>query len=188
MLLINNLEFAYSSAEKWRFSFKVPDNRNIAILGASGIGKSTLLNLIAGFQQPLSGDIIFNQQRLNDLPPAQRPISMLFQENNLFEHLTVKQNIGLGLNPSLKLSAQQLQSIEEILEKVSLANKLDVFPNDLSTGQRQRVALARCLLRNKPLLLLDEPFSALDQTTREELMRLVKEFQHKQNATVLLLN
>lgn len=191
MLRIENLSFAYpandASNEKWAFSFTVPRGNIAGILGESGAGKSTLLHLIAGFYSPFAGDIYFNEQRLNDLPPAQRPVSILFQDNNLFEHLTVEQNIGLGLHPGLKLSALQWKTVNEMIHKMGLAGKNKVLPSELSGGQRQRVALARCLLRNKPILLLDEPFTGLDVKTRLDLIDLVKQFQREQNITVLLV-
>ena len=98
--------------------------------------------------------------------PSARPVSMLFQENNLFPHLTVQQNLGLGLHPGLKLTRQQQQQVQQIAEQTGLESMLTRLPGQLSGGQRQRVALARCLLRNQPVLLLDEPFSALDPALR----------------------
>jgi thiamine transport system ATP-binding protein len=109
-------------------------------------------------------------------PPSRRPVSMLFQENNLFTHLTVRQNIGLGLNPGLKLSSAQNTKLEAIASTMGLDALLDRMPDQLSGGQRQRVALARCLVREQPVLLLDEPFSALDPALRQEMLALVKRF------------
>jgi thiamine transport system ATP-binding protein len=188
MLIVDNLEFAFSPTQKWNFSFAVPAGKSLAIIGESGSGKSTLLNLIAGFYTPSAGSIIFDQKILTHLSPAQRPVSMLFQENNLFEHLTVAQNIALGIHPGLKLSATEWQQVAEMIKKIGLHKKNDQLPSNLSGGQRQRVALARCLLRNKPLLLLDEPFTALDMKTKFELLSLVKDFQQSQNITLLLVS
>lgn len=192
MLRVEALSFTHSAKdashnESWHFSFTVPTGSIAGILGESGAGKSTLLNLLAGFYSPSSGDIYFDGERLNDLPPAQRPISILFQDNNLFEHLTVEQNIGLGLHPGLQLSVSQLEAIDDIIRKIGIAGKNKALPSELSGGQRQRVALARCLLRNKPILLLDEPFTGLDVKTRLDLIELVKQFQREQGTTVLLV-
>lgn len=192
MLRVEALSFEHawkdtSHQERWDFSFTIPKGSIAGIIGESGAGKSTLLNLIAGFYAPSSGDIYFEGQRLNDLPPAKRPVSILFQENNLFEHLSVEQNIGLGLHPGLKLSASQWDAVSNIIIRMGITGKNKALPNELSGGQRQRVALARCLLRNKPILLLDEPFTGLDVRTRLDLIDLVKQFQRAQNTTVLLV-
>jgi thiamine transport system ATP-binding protein len=185
VLIVDKVEFTFPSTLKCQFSFQVPTGKVLVIMGKSGSGKSTLLNLIAGFYVPTSGTITFNDMLFNPLKPANRPISMLFQENNLFEHLTVTQNVALGIHPGLKLSSIQSQQVSETLEKVGLAAKQNQLPNQLSGGQRQRVALARCLVRNKPLLLLDEPFTALDSKTKFELLKMIKEFQIAQNITLL---
>lgn len=113
---------------------------------------------------------------------------MLFQENNLFTHLTVRQNIGLGLNPGLKLSSAQNTKLEAIASTMGLDTLLGRMPDQLSGGQRQRVALARCLVREQPVLLLDEPFSALDPALRQEMLALVKEVCHRQQLTLLMVS
>jgi len=113
---------------------------------------------------------------------------MLFQENNLFPHLTVAQNIGLGLHPGLKLSHQQKQVLQEITRRVGLEEQLQRLPHQLSGGQRQRAALARCLVRQQPLLLLDEPFSALDPALRKEMLELVDEVCSERNITLLMVS
>lgn len=157
----------------WLFDHRLETQGIYALLGRSGSGKSTLLNLIAGFQRPDSGGIAWNQQSLLGLEPAQRPVTSLFQANNLFTHLTVFQNIGLGIAADLKLNAQAKTAIGDVLAQVGLAGYEKKLPGALSGGEQQRVALARCLLRHKPILLLDEPFSALDATTRQEMIELL---------------
>lgn len=155
------------------FKLHIPAQAKIAIIGESGAGKSTLLNLIAGFELPSKGEIYLNGKNHTYDSPALRPVSMLFQENNLFTHLTVEQNIALGLKPSLKLNQEEQLKILNVAESVGLSHLLKRSPNELSGGQKQRVALARCLLRDKPILLLDEPFSALDPELRQEMLQLI---------------
>lgn len=145
-----------------------------AILGKSGSGKSTLLNLIAGFLQADSGSLCWNNQSLINLPANQRPVTTLFQQHNLFTHLNVEQNIGLGLSPDLKLGKQDYKKIHRSLDEVDMAGHAKSRTVNLSGGEQQRVALARCLLRKQPILLLDEPFSALDEHTRHEMIHLTR--------------
>ncbi len=171
-----------------RFTLSVRQGERIAVLGPSGAGKSTLLNLIAGFLQPASGSIAIDNRDFTHAPPAKRPVSMLFQENNLFNHLTVWQNIALGMDPGLKLNTAQRQKLGAIAEQMGLSTLVDRLPGELSGGQRQRVALARCLVRERPLLLLDEPFSALDPALRQEMLSLVEEVCQRQQIAMLMVS
>lgn len=169
------------------FDLQVAAGARIAIVGPSGAGKSTLLNLIAGFVLPTQGNIWLNGENHTRSAPYERPVSMLFQENNLFPHLTVQQNLALGLKTNLKLTALEQDQIEQVADAVGLTSFLSRLPNSLSGGQKQRVALARCLLRDKPILLLDEPFSALDPELRLEMLNLIDELCHSKNLTLLLV-
>ena len=169
------------------FDLQVVAGERIAIVGPSGAGKSTLLNLIAGFVLPTRGEVWLNGENHTQSAPYERPVSMLFQENNLFPHLTVQQNLALGLKTSLKLTALEQDQIERVADAVGLTSFLSRLPNSLSGGQKQRVALARCLLRDKPILLLDEPFSALDPELRLEMLNLIDELCHSKNLTLLLV-
>ena len=169
------------------FDLQVAAGERIAIVGPSGAGKSTLLNLIAGFVLPTRGEVWLNGENHTQSAPYERPVSMLFQENNLFPHLTVQQNLALGLKTSLKLTALEQDQIERVADAVGLTSFLSRLPNSLSGGQKQRVALARCLLRDKPILLLDEPFSALDPELRLEMLNLIDELCHSKNLTLLLV-
>ncbi|WP_253379459.1 thiamine ABC transporter ATP-binding protein ThiQ [unidentified bacterial endosymbiont] len=171
-----------------RFTLSVRQGERIAVLGPSGAGKSTLLNLITGFLQPASGSIQIENRDHAHTPPSRRPVSMLFQENNLFTHLTVRQNIGLGMDPGLKLDDAQRQKLELIAGQMGITALLDRLPGELSGGQRQRVALARCLVREQPVLLLDEPFSALDPALRQEMLALVKDVCQRQQLTMLMVS
>ena len=170
-----------------QFTLSVQKGERVAIIGESGAGKSTLLNLIAGFDLPTSGEIWLNNCNHTQTEVASRPVSMLFQDNNLFPHLTVEQNIGLALVPSLKLNVGQKAQVAEIADKMGIAEFLARRADQLSGGQKQRVALARTLLRDKPILLLDEPFSALDPKRREELQQLVAKLCQERNLTLLMV-
>ncbi|WP_455812532.1 thiamine ABC transporter ATP-binding protein ThiQ [Pseudomonas graminis] len=187
MLNLTNLTYLYHHLPM-RFTFSVQAGERLAILGPSGAGKSTLLSLIAGFLPVKSGELQLNGSEHRDSAPAQRPVSMLFQENNLFPHLTVAQNIGLGLHPGLKLNHQQKHELQNIAQRVGLTDHLQRLPHQLSGGQRQRAALARCLVRQQPILLLDEPFSALDPALRKEMLGLVDDVCTERNITLLMVS
>ncbi len=187
MLTLTDVTWLYQHLPM-RFTLSVRQGEMIAVLGPSGAGKSTLLNLVAGFLQPANGRITIEGQDHTHTPPAERPVSMLFQENNLFTHLTVRQNIGLGMHPGLRLNAGQQQKLSDIAAQMGIGDLLARLPGELSGGQRQRVALARCLVREQPILLLDEPFSALDPALRQEMLLLVKEVCERQGLTMLMVS
>ena len=186
MIRLDNI-FLADDTLPMTFDLQVAAGERIAIVGPSGAGKSTLLNLIAGFVLPTRGEVWLNGENHTQSAPYERPVSMLFQENNLFPHLTVQQNLALGLKTSLKLTALEQDQIERVADAVGLTSFLSRLPNSLSGGQKQRVALARCLLRDKPILLLDEPFSALDPELRLEMLNLIDELCHSKNLTLLLI-
>ncbi|WP_130833981.1 thiamine ABC transporter ATP-binding protein ThiQ [[Erwinia] mediterraneensis] len=187
MLTLTDLTYLYQHLPM-RFSFTAQRGERLAILGPSGAGKSTLLSLIAGFLPVSQGTLWLNGADHTHSVPAQRPVSMLFQENNLFPHLNVAQNMGLGLHPGLKLNAGQRTQLEQIAARVGLSELLTRLPGQLSGGQRQRVALARCLLRQQPILLLDEPFSALDPALRKEMLQLVTTVCDERQITLLMVS
>lgn len=187
MLTLTDVTWLYQHLPM-RFSLKVAAGERIAILGPSGAGKSTLLSLVAGFLPPASGSIVIAGVDHTRTPPSARPVSMLFQENNLFSHLTVRQNIALGMHPGMKLDEAQKQRLIEIVERVGLTDMQDRLPSQLSGGQRQRVALARCLVRQQPVLLLDEPFSALDPALRKEMLQLLDELCREQQLALLMVS
>ena len=155
--------------------WSLPPGSRVALIGPSGAGKSTLLSAISGFFAPISGRILWQGQDITPLPPAQRPVSILFQDQNLFPHLTLAQNLGLGLNPRLRLTEADRARIKETLARVGLEGMEGRKPGQLSGGQQGRAALARALLRARPILLLDEPFSALDPLLRERLRGEIQE-------------
>lgn len=186
MIKLSNVTYQYQE-EKFFFDIDIPKGNIVAVLGASGAGKSTLLNLTAGFIKPLSGDIKIAGISVLDSEPYQRPLAMLFQEMNLFAHLSVADNIALGLHPGLKLTQQQRSCVVDICRQFGIDKLLARFPEQLSGGQKQRVALARCFVQNKPLLLLDEPFAALDPILRAEMLLIVRNRASATDATVLMV-
>lgn len=173
MLRVEDLRFAHTGQPtEYRFTFAAQPGEVTAISGPSGSGKSTLLDLVAGFLQPLSGGIFLDQTNLVPLPPEERPLSLLLQSESLFEHLSAARNIALGL-PSRTPKGQVAEKISQALSEVGLSGSEHQIAATLSGGQKQRVALARTLLRQRPILLLDEPFSALDDETRLTIRDLV---------------
>ncbi len=165
----------------------VPEGARVAVIGPSGTGKSTLLAAIAGFIRPARGRILWKDTDLAPLDPGARPLSIVFQDNNLFPHLTVAQNIGLGLSPRLKLDPAQHKRVEHALDRTGLSGLAARRPAALSGGQQSRVALARVLLRGRPLMLLDEPFAALGPALRAEMMALVLDLAAETGATLLMV-
>ncbi len=146
-----------------------------AIIGPSGAGKSTILDAVAGFLAPESGRVLWGDTEITGLPPGERPVSVVFQDQNLFPHLTALQNVGLGLSPGLKLSRDEAASVERVLARVGLEGLGNRKPAALSGGQQSRVALARVLIRERPVVLLDEPFAALGPSLRAEMLDLVSD-------------
>jgi thiamine transport system ATP-binding protein len=159
----------------------------IAIMGPSGAGKSTLLSMIAGFLAPTSGRVLWQGNDLSTAPPGGRPLTILFQDQNLFPHLTIAQNLGLGLRPDLRLSAADQVKIEDALARTGLQGLGPRRPAQLSGGQASRAALARALLRARPMLLLDEPFAALGPALRDEMLDLVRKVATDTGALVLMV-
>jgi thiamine transport system ATP-binding protein len=154
--------------------FEVPDGVT-AVIGPSGGGKSTLLAAVAGFLMPQSGRVLWQGTELTGMKPGDRPVSMLFQDNNLFPHMTIEQNVGLGVRSDLKLTEADRQTVKSALAQVGLAGFGDHKPNALSGGQQSRAALARVLVADRSLVLLDEPFSALGPALKDEMLGLVRD-------------
>ncbi|MCF6173312.1 MAG: ATP-binding cassette domain-containing protein [Campylobacteraceae bacterium] len=175
MLKVNNIKYKYKNGNReniYNFSLEAKCSEVVGILGASGNGKSTLLDLISGFLPSISGNITYNGQDITDKAPENRPITILFQNYNLFEHLNVEKNILLGIESKNK--QEDIKKIHKILNEIGLKDYEKKLASSLSGGEQQRVALARALLRNKPILLLDEPFTGLDFDAREHMLQLVK--------------
>ena len=149
--------------------FVVPAGSLTALLGPSGSGKSTLLRAIAGLDQPDSGTVTINGSEVTGVPPQRRGIGFVFQHYAAFKHLTVRDNVAYGLKIRKRPKAEIKEKVDNLLEVVGLAGFQSRYPNQLSGGQRQRMALARALAVDPQVLLLDEPFGALDAITRTEL-------------------
>ena len=184
---VENLTFRYEDMVM-SFTLRVESGEMVAIIGPSGAGKSTLLSLIAGFDRPESGHVRIDGRDVTGLPPAARPVTTLFQDHNLFAHLDVAANVGLGIHPGLRLTAADRERVYHALKQVGLEGFERRLPGQLSGGERQRAALARSLVRNRPILLLDEPFAALGPALRREMLDLVREMQAARGLTVLLVS
>ena len=170
-----------------RADFTLEAGRKYAVIGPSGAGKSTLLSALCGFIPLASGRMIWEGRDITDTAPGARPMTMLFQDNNLFPHLTVLQNVGLGLRPDLRLSQAERARVGEALAQVDLAQFSGVKPGNLSGGQQSRVALARVLVQARPLVLLDEPFAALGPALRNEMLDLVGEMVTQTGAALIMV-
>ncbi|WP_032917539.1 thiamine ABC transporter ATP-binding protein [Mesorhizobium erdmanii] len=183
---LDKVSFSYGEVQL-AFDVQFAAAEITAIMGPSGSGKSTLLNLVAGFETPGSGHVLIGGADVSAAPPAARPVSMVFQENNLFAHLCVEQNVGLGRSPSLRLTEADRADIAGALARTGLAGKENRLPRELSGGERQRVALARVLVRDRPVLLLDEPFASLGPALRDDMLDLVAAVHDERRMTVLFV-
>jgi len=185
MLLVDECRLEYPDFSA-RYSLEVPSGAMCAVVGPSGGGKTTLLHMIAGFETPVDGTLAFEGRDLLPLAPAERPVALLFQDHNLFAHLTARENVGLGVRPSLRLSRTDHTRVTTALDSVDLRDLADRRPGEMSGGQRQRVALARALVTEKPLLLLDEPFAALDPGLRRTMIKLVDRIRRERAITTVI--
>ncbi len=187
MLTIDNLHYTYHDSELYDFSMSVDAGEIVTILGQSGSGKSTLLDLIAGFISAKSGSIMIDGVDVTDMSIEQRPLTILFQQHNLFEHLSVQKNILLGISKSIKSSVEELAKVKNILKEVGLEGYEQKLASTLSGGQQQRVALARALIRQKPILLLDEPFTGLDKATHNDMLALVRKITDEKSLHTVMV-
>jgi thiamine transport system ATP-binding protein len=168
------------------YDLAVPRGALAVLVGPSGGGKSTMLNAIAGFDRPESGTLSFGGIDLLPLTPARRPVAIVFQEHNLLPNLTVGENAGLALSPSLRLGPHEGGLVAAALARVGLSGMEERRPAELSGGQRQRVALARAMLTTRPLLLLDEPLSGLDPGLRRDMVGLIDALRRETGLTVIM--
>lgn len=176
-------------------SFKASDNVNfgiekgklIGLLGPSGSGKTTILRMIAGLETPDSGDILIDGKRINDVQASKRGIGFVFQSYALFQYMTVFDNIAFGLKVQKKSKREIHEKVMELVKLIGLEGLENRYPSQLSGGQRQRVAFARALAPNPQLLLLDEPFAAIDAKVRHELRSWLKDMINKVGVTSIFV-
>ena len=180
-LTVTNLAVVYPD---WRYTYnlEIENGSRVALLGESGIGKTTLLLALAGFAPIESGKVTWNSEEITHKAANQRPIAMLFQADNLFEHLSVRSNLMLGQSPTL-----DQQRIVDGAIRLGIDKQLDKMPAHLSGGQRQRVAILRTLLRDEPLVILDEPFTGLDETTKMRTLAWIDEQLSRDGKTLLMV-
>ncbi len=186
MLSLNNLKIAQGSFEL-NANFDVPTGKKLAIIGPSGSGKSTLVGALCGFIDVIEGRLLNDGQDITNAAPDARDMAMLFQDNNLFPHLTVAQNVGLGVRPVLRLKRDELDRVTAALYRVGLGDLGGRKPADLSGGQQSRAALARALVQSKAWMVLDEPFAALGPALRAEMLDLVGQVSEETGAGVLMV-
>ncbi|PSM51334.1 iron(III) ABC transporter, ATP-binding protein [Campylobacter blaseri] len=182
-LELKNINFSYVKNKPLieNLSLRLSRGDSLAILGKSGSGKSTILRLISGFESPDSGKILLEEKDITYMPPQRRNIGYLFQDYALFPHLSVYKNIAFGVGKKDK------DRVHELLEIIHMSDFKDVYPHTLSGGQQQRVALARALAPNPKLILLDEPFSALDTGLRSEIRSQIKEILNSLKISSILV-
>ena len=168
--------------------FEVARGAKVAVIGPSGAGKTTLIEGIAGFLPVARGRILWDGRDITAEAPGRRPVAMLFQDGNLFPHLTVAQNVGLGVRPDLKLDAAQRERVARAIARVGLAGMEGRRPAALSGGQQSRAALARVLVQGRPLVLLDEPFAALGPALKAEMLDLVAGLAGESGATLMMVS
>ena len=186
MIRLDHVTFRYEEMAM-AFDASFPAASFTAVIGPSGGGKSTLLNLIAGFEVPEQGRVLIGGEDVTALPPDRRAVSMIFQDNNVFAHLDLWQNVALGVSPSLRLDDAQKARVEAALAEVGLGALMHRKPGEVSGGERQRVAVARALVRDRPVLLLDEPFAALGPALRKDMLELVKAMSQARGLTVVMV-
>lgn len=191
-IMVHNINKQFKQFQALQdINFTIEQGELAALLGPSGCGKTTLLRILAGLESSSSGQIYFDELNVTHLAAKQRDIGFVFQHYALFRHMNVADNIAFGLKIQAKASRPDNNTIKkrvkELLELVKLDNFATRYPDQLSGGQRQRVALARALATKPKVLLLDEPFSALDAKVRKELRRWLRDFHHEMNVTSIFV-
>ena len=188
MLRISNISKSFGVVKALdNINLEIDNGEFFSLLGPSGCGKTTLLRIISGFELPDNGEIILNEQNITNTKPYNRPTNLLFQSYALFPHLNVMQNISYGLQRE-KISKIEIDKrVNAIMEKTSLNGLQDRKPIELSGGQMQRVALARCLVKEPKILLLDEPLSALDKSLKEKMKIELKKIQKDFKTTFIMV-
>ncbi len=188
MLRIEGLRFSWGEDFHFTYDLSVASGEILAVQGPSGVGKTTLLELIAGFQMPTAGNLSWDDKDLVPLPPWQRPVTTVFQADNLFSHLSCLDNVLIGLGPEERPAPALHTYIDEYFTQLGLEGLQSRMPSQISGGQQQRVALVRALIRARPILLLDESFSALDWDMRKECFDALKTVVASHEMAALLVS
>ncbi|MFK7939261.1 MAG: ABC transporter ATP-binding protein [Roseovarius sp.] len=191
----NDAFISIQGVDKYFGKFQAVDNVNVdiahgeffSLLGSSGCGKTTLLRMLAGFENPTNGEIYIEGQAMSEVPPHQRPVNMVFQSYAIFPHLNVRDNIAYGLRKQKLSRAKRYEMVDEMLELIALPDYGDRKANELSGGQRQRIALARALILRPKVLLLDEPLGALDKQLREQMQLELRALQRTVGITFVFV-
>jgi len=186
MLSLNKIEIVQGSFNLGAH-FDVAAGQKVAVIGPSGAGKSTLVGAICGFIDLRAGQLILAGRDITNVQPDGRDMAMLFQDNNLFPHLTIAQNVGLGIRPAMRLTSDEAAQVYKALQRVGLTNFGSRKPSELSGGQQSRAALARALVQSKSWMILDEPFAALGPALRAEMLDLVAEVAAETKAGVMMV-
>ncbi len=191
----NDAFISIQNVDKYFGKFQAVDNVNVdighaeffSLLGSSGCGKTTLLRMLAGFENPTNGEIYIDGQAMSEVPPHMRPVNMVFQSYAIFPHLNVRDNIAYGLRKQKLSKAKRYEMVDEMLNLIALPDYGDRKANELSGGQRQRIALARALILRPKVLLLDEPLGALDKQLREQMQLELRALQRQVGITFVFV-
>ena len=188
ILTLKNISFSYKDKVIFdNYNFMMNKEEIIAIIGPSGCGKSTLLKIINGLETEYSGDVLLNGVNVNNIPVNKRDIVLMFQDNLLFPHMTIFENIEFSLKMKKYPKHEIKKMVEEVARDIHLEDKLNKYPKELSGGQQRRVALARAVISKPKLLLLDEPFTGLDKEIKLEIMNLVRIIREKYNTSIIFV-
>lgn len=188
ILTLKNISFSYKDKMIFdNYNFVMNKEEIIAIIGPSGCGKSTLLKIINGLETEYSGDVLLNGVNVNNIPVNKRDIVLMFQDNLLFPHMTIFENIEFSLKMKKYPKHEIKKMVEEVARDIHLEDKLNKYPKELSGGQQRRVALARAVISKPKLLLLDEPFTGLDKEIKLEIMNLVKIIREKYDTSIVFV-
>ena len=188
ILTLKNISFSYKDKVIFdNYNFVMNKEEIIAMIGPSGCGKSTLLKIINGLETEYSGDVLLNGINVNNIPVNKRDIVLMFQDNLLFPHMTIFENIEFSLKMKKYPKHEIKKMVEEVARDIHLEDKLNKYPKELSGGQQRRVALARAVISKPKLLLLDEPFTGLDKEIKLEIMNLVKIIREKYNTSIVFV-
>ena len=188
ILTLKNISFSYKDKLIFdNYNFVINKEEIIAIIGPSGCGKSTLLKIINGLETEYSGDVLLDGVNVNNIPVNKRDIVLMFQDNLLFPHMTIFENIEFSLKMKKYPKHKIKNMVDEVAKDIHLQDKLNKYPRELSGGQQRRVALARAVISKPKLLLLAEPLTGLDKEIKLEIMNLVKIIREKYNTSIIFV-